>query len=255
MRILTIGDIVGRPGRRAVEQFLPGLFRQYNPELVIANGENCAGGLGLTPDTLKELLTYGIDVVTTGNHIWAKKEIIPCLNSDLPVLRPLNFPPGAPGRGYIVTKGVTVVNLIGRVFVGQFDCPFRTIDALLADTSGISKIIVIDFHAEATSEKVALGRYLDGRVSAVLGTHTHVGTTDIQILPKGTAYVSDIGMSGPIYSVIGVDTELAIQNFVTGIPHRFAVGDGPVALDAILVDIDDATGKAKEIQRIRRSEE
>ncbi len=255
MRILTIGDIVGKPGRRAVEQFLPDLFRQYKPDFVIANGENCAGGLGLTPDTLQELLAYGIDVVTTGNHIWAKKEIIPCLSSDLPVLRPLNFPPGAPGRGYITTKGVTIVNLIGRVFVGQFDCPFRTMDSLLSDTAGISKIVVIDFHAEATSEKVALGRYLDGRASAVLGTHTHVGTIDAHILPKGTAYVSDIGMAGPIYSVIGVDTELAIQNFVTGIPHRFAVGDGPVALDAILVDIDDATGKAKEIQRIRRSEE
>lgn len=238
-----------------MEQFLPGLFHQYKPDLVIANGENCAGGLGLTPDTLEELLRSGVDVVTTGNHIWAKKEIIPCLDSDLPVLRPLNFPPAAPGRGYLITNGVTVVNLIGRVFVGQFDCPFRTMDALLSDVSAISKIIVIDFHAEATSEKVALGRYLDGRVSAVLGTHTHVGTTDAQVLPKGTAYVSDIGMTGPIHSVIGVDTQLAIQNFVTGMPHRFAVGDGPVALDAILVDVDDATGRAKEIQRIRRAEE
>ncbi len=237
-----------------MEQFLPGLFRQYKPDLVIANGENCAGGLGLTPDVLEELLGYGIDVVTTGNHIWAKKEIIPCLDSDLPVLRPLNFPPGAPGRGYITTKGVTIVNLIGRVFVGQFDCPFRTMDSLLSGVSDISKIVVIDFHAEATSEKVALGRYLDGRVSAILGTHTHVGTSDAQILPKGTAYVSDIGMAGPIHSVIGVDTQLAIKNFITGIPHRFAVGEGPVALDAVLVDIDHTTGRATEIQRIRRAE-
>ncbi len=255
MRILAIGDIVGRPGRRAIEQFLPGLFRQYKPDLVIANGENCAGGLGITPDVLEELLGYGIDVVTTGNHIWAKKEIIPCLDSNLPILRPLNFPPGAPGRGYITTKGVTVVNLIGRVFIGQFDCPFRSMDSLLSGVSDISRIIVVDFHAEATSEKVALARYLDGRVSAVLGTHTHVGTSDAQILPKGTAYVSDIGMVGPIHSVIGVDTQLAIRNFVTGIPHRFAVGEGPTALDAIVVDVDQATGKAIGIQRIRQAEE
>jgi len=255
LRILMIGDIVGRPGRKAVRQFLPGLFRDYQPDLVIANGENCAGGLGLTPDTLEELLGYGIDVVTTGNHIWAKKEIIPCLDSDLPVLRPLNFPPGAPGRGYLVVKGVIVVNLIGRVFVGQYDCPFRATDSLLAEVCAATKAIVIDFHAEATSEKVALGRYLDGRVSAIFGTHTHVGTIDAQILPRGTAYVSDVGMAGPINSVIGVDPELAIRNFLTGVPHRFAVGEGPVALDAILVTIDSVTGKAKDIQRIRRTEE
>ncbi len=254
MRILMIGDIVGRPGRRAVRQFLPGLFHDYQIDLVIANGENAAGGLGLTPETAKELLDCGIDVITTGNHVWAKKEIIPCLDSGLPILRPLNFPPDAPGRGYLEVKDVTVVNLIGRVFVGQFDCPFRAMDSLLSCMSDVSRTIVVDFHAEATSEKVALGRYLDGRVSAIFGTHTHIGTIDAQILPKGTAYVTDVGMTGPINSVIGVDTQLAIQNFLTSMPHRFAISEGPAALDAVLVEADNATGKATIIRRIKQSE-
>lgn len=251
MLILMIGDVVGRPGRRAVRQFLPGLCHEYGINLVIANGENCAGGIGITPDTAKELLDCGVDIITTGNHVWARKEIIPHMNGGLPLLRPLNLPPNAPGRGFLTVKGALVINLIGRVFVGQFDCPFRAMDCLLSEIKDKPRVIVVDFHAEATSEKVAMGRYLDGRVSAVFGTHTHIGTVDASILPKGTAYVSDVGMVGPEDSVIGVDAAAAIQAFLTGMPHRFAVGEGSVVFDAVLVEVDEVTGKAIKIQRIR----
>jgi metallophosphoesterase (TIGR00282 family) len=247
-----IGDAVGRPGRKAVRKFLPGLCHDYELSLVIANGENCAGGIGITPDTAKELFGCGVNVITTGNHVWAKKEIIPYLDGELPIIRPLNFPPGAPGRGFLDVKGALIVNLIGRVFIGGFDCPFRAIDSLLSEIKTDSKVIIVDFHAEATSEKVAMGRYLDGRVSAVLGTHTHVGTVDACILPKGTAYVTDVGMVGPVDSVIGVNTESAIRSFLTGMPHRFFVSEGAASFDAVLVDVDEATGKAVSIQRIRR---
>jgi metallophosphoesterase (TIGR00282 family) len=252
LRILMIGDAVGRPGRKAVRKFLPGLCHDYELSLVIANGENCAGGIGITPDTAKELFGCGVNVITTGNHVWAKKEIIPYLDGELPIIRPLNFPPGAPGRGYLEMQGVLVVNLMGRVFIGGFDCPFRAIDRLLSEIKTDSKVIIVDFHAEATSEKVAMGRYLDGRVSAVLGTHTHVGTVDAYILPKGTAYVTDVGMVGSVDSVIGVDAESAIRSFLTGMPHRFFAGEGTAAFDAVLVDVDEATGKAISIQRIQR---
>jgi len=254
LHVLMIGDVVGRPGRRAVQRFLPGLIHDYDLDLVIANGENTAGGIGITPDTAKELCECGVDVITTGNHVWAKKEIIPHLDGELPIVRPLNFPPGAPGRGFLEMKGVLVVNLIGRVFIGQYDCPFRTIDCLLSESHTESKIVIVDFHAEATSEKVAMGRYLDGRVSAMLGTHTHVGTADSYILPKGTAYVTDVGMVGPVDSVIGVDTQSAIQSFLTGIPHRFFVSEGAVTFDAILIEIDETTRRATSIKRIRLKE-
>jgi metallophosphoesterase (TIGR00282 family) len=248
MLILAIGDVIGKPGRKALNQLLPGLRRQHGIDLVIVNGENAAGGIGLTPDTAGEMLDAGTDVLTSGNHIWMHREIYPYLDSDMPILRPLNYPPGAPGRGYLVIGKVAVVNIIGRVFVGDFDCPFRAMDTLLSELE--EKIIIVDFHAEATSEKVAMGRYLDGRVSAVLGTHTHVGTTDTRILPRGTAYVSDIGMTGPLDSVIGDDTEAAIQRFLTSMPHRLSVGRGKTALNGILVKVDDDTGKALSIERI-----
>ncbi len=246
-----IGDVVGRPGRRAVRQFLPGLCHDYDISLVIANGENSAGGIGITSDTAKELFDCGVDVITTGNHVWAKKEIIPYMDGELPILRPLNFPPGAPGRGFLKLKDVLIVNLIGRVFIGEFDCPFRAMDCLLSEVDKDSKVIIVDFHAEATSEKVAMGRYLDGRVSAVLGTHTHVGTVDACIFPQGTAYVTDVGMVGPVDSVIGVDAESAIRSFLTGMPHRFFMGEGAASFDAILVEVDEATGKALGINRIQ----
>ncbi len=250
MLILAIGDIVGRPGRQAVGQLLPGLRQQYGLELVIANGENAAGGIGLTPATAQELLEAGVDVLTSGNHIWAQKEIIPHLDGDMPILRPLNYPPGVPGRGHIVIGQVAVVNLIGRTFIGDFDCPFRAMDQLLSELK--QRVIIVDFHAEATSEKVAMGRYLDGRVSAVLGTHTHVGTTDAQLLPQGTAYVTDIGMTGPLDSVIGDDAEAVIQRFLTRLPHHLSVGKGKTAFNAILVGVADDTGQATSIERIYR---
>ena len=254
MRILMIGDVVGRPGRRAVQRFLPGLIHDYELSLVIANGENTAGGIGITPDTAKELCDCGVDVITTGNHVWAKKEIIPHLDGELPIIRPLNFPPAAPGRGFLEMKGALIVNLIGRVFIGQYDCPFRAIDCLLSEIKTESKVIVVDFHAEATSEKVAMGKYLDGRVSAVLGTHTHVATADAYILPKGTAYVTDVGMVGPADSVIGVDAQSAIRSFLTAMPHRFFVSEGAVMFDAIIVEVDEATGRAINMKRIHLKE-
>jgi hypothetical protein len=252
LRILAIGDIIGKPGRNAVRKILPGLHREYNVHLVIGNGENCAGGVGITPDTAQELFDAGINVITTGNHIWAKREIIPYLDGNISLLRPLNYPPTNPGRGYLSKKGVLVVNLIGRTFMGSYDCPFRTMDQLLAGLEDKPKVIVVDFHAEATSEKVAMGRYLDGRVSAVLGTHTHVGTVDAHILPRGTAYVTDIGMVGPVDSVIGDDPDSVIERFLTQIPVRLSVGRGPVLFDAILVEVDEETNKAVDIIRIRR---
>ena len=229
---------------------MPGLKERHGVDFVIANGENVAGGIGLTPATAEELLKAGVDVITSGNHIWAQKEIIPCLDSKMPVLRPLNYPPGVPGRGYIVANNIVVVNLIGRTFIGNFDCPFRAMDKLLAELAPELKIIIVDFHAEATSEKVALGRYLDGRVSAVLGTHTHVGTIDVQLLPKGTAYVTDIGMTGPDDSIIGDDTEAVLSRFLSLIPNRLTVGKGRVIFNAILVNVDRATGVATGIERI-----
>ena len=250
MLILAVGDIIGRPGRQAVNELLPSLRQQYGLDLVIANGENVAGGLGLTSTTAKELLNAGVDVLTSGNHIWAQKEIIPYLDSEMPILRPLNYPPGVPGRGYIVNGQTAVVNLIGRTFMSNFDCPFRAMDKLLAELNPKPPVIIVDFHAEATSEKVAMGRYLDGRVSAVLGTHTHVGTIDAQLLPGGTAYVTDIGMTGPIDSIIGDDTEEVIRRFMTIIPHHLSVGKGKTMFSAILVRIDDKSGRGISIERI-----
>ncbi len=255
MLILVVGDIIGTPGRRVVGELLPGLRRQYGIDLVIANAENAAGGLGLTPATAEELLNDGVDVLTSGNHIWTHKEIIPYLEDNRPVLRPLNYPPGVPGRGYLVNNQVMVVNLIGRTFIGNFDCPFRAMDQLLTELKPKPPVIIVDFHAEATSEKMAMGRYLDGRVSAVLGTHTHVGTIDAQLLPQGTAYVTDIGMTGPIDSVIGDDTEAVLQRFLTIIPHRLSVGQGKTMLNAILTRIDDKSGQAMSIERIYREVE
>jgi metallophosphoesterase (TIGR00282 family) len=252
LRILAIGDIIGKPGRKAVKEILPGLCDEHNIDLIIGNGENAAGGLGLTPGTAEELFDSGIDVITTGNHVWAYNEIIPYLDSELAILRPLNYPPMNPGRGYLLKSNVLIVNLIGRVFMGHVDCPFRAMDQLLVEFEHKSIPIIVDFHAEATSEKVAMGRYLDGRVSAVLGTHTHVGTTDARILPGGTAYVTDIGMVGPIDSVIGDDPDSVINRFLTQIPSRLSVGKGKVSFDAILVEVDEKTGKAVDIKRIQK---
>jgi len=238
-----------------MHQLLPGLRQQYKIDLVIANAENAAGGIGLTPATAKELLDTGIDVLTSGNHIWAEKEIIPYLDGEMPILRPLNYPPGVPGRGYMVSNQAMVVNLIGRTFMSNFECPFRAMDKLLVELEHKPPVIIVDFHAEATSEKMAMGRYLDGRVSAVLGTHTHVGTIDTRLLPQGTAYVTDIGMVGPLDSVIGDDIEAVIRRFLTMMPHRLSVGKGKTILNAVLVMVDDNSGRAVSIDRVDREVE
>lgn len=252
MLILAIGDIVGSPGRRAASKLVPNLRQEYGIDFVIANAENAAGGFGVTPETAQELFDAGVDVLTSGNHIWAQKEIFPYLDSEMPLLRPLNYPPGVPGRGFINKDGVMVVNLIGRTFIGSFDCPFQTMDKFLAELKPKPPIIIVDFHAEATSEKTAMGRYLDGRVSAVLGTHTHVGTIDAQVLPHGSAYVTDLGMVGPIDSIIGDDIESVLQRFLTAMPHRLTVGHGKAMFNAVMVRVDDQTGKALSIERIYR---
>jgi len=236
-----------------VKKLLPGLHHEYGVDLVVGNGENAAGGLGLTPSTAQELVDSGIDAITSGNHIWVHKEILPYLDGNFPLLRPLNYPPVCPGRGYWFRDNVLVVSLMGRTFMGNFDCPFRAMDKLLAEFKDKTKVIIVDFHAEATSEKVAMGWYLDGRVSAVLGTHTHVGTIDARILPRGTAYVTDIGMVGPMDSIIGDDANNVINRFLSQIPGRLSVGKGIVDFNAILIEVNEDTGKAVDIKRIRKT--
>lgn len=253
MRILMIGDVVGKPGRRAVEELLPALKQEMGLDLVIANSENAAGGTGLTVETAQQLIACGVDVLTSGNHIWDKKEIMPFLDGPLPILRPMNYPPGVPGHGYVAKGKALVANLMGRVFMTNIDCPFRAMDHFLSEAKpASSKVIIVDFHAEATSEKVALGWFLDGRVSAVLGTHTHVATDDLRILPKGTAYVTDVGMVGAVDSVIGVEKEAVIERFLSRIPRRFEVARGRVAFNSVVVEIDDSSGKAVRITRVNR---
>ena len=249
---MAIGDIIGKPGRQAVRQLLPDLRCEYEIGLVIGNGENVAGGIGITPSTARELFDSGVDVITTGNHVWAHKESVPYLEGNNAILRPLNYPSITPGRGYLAKDKVLIVNLIGRTFIGNFDCPFRAMDQLLARPECKQSVIIVDFHAEATSEKVAMGRYLDARVSAVLGTHTHVGTIDACILPGGTAYVTDIGMVGPVDSIIGDDVNSVINRFLTQIPRRLSVGRGKVVFNAILVEVNEESGRAVDIKRIQQ---
>lgn len=252
MLVLVIGDIVGQPGRKAVYEVLPQLRQQYRLDMVIVNAENAAGGFGLTSAIAQELIEAGVHVITSGNHIWAQKDIIPNLDGDMSILRPLNYPPGVPGRGYHITGQTMVVNLMGRTFMNDIDCPFRAMDTLLEEVRDRPPVVIVDFHAEATSEKMAMGRYLDGRVSAVLGTHTHVGTIDAQILPQGTAYVTDIGMTGPADSIIGDDVDSVLRRFLTGVPHHLSVGKGKPTLNAILVDVDESSGRANNIERVYR---
>ncbi len=248
-----IGDIVGRPGRRAVHILLSKLRQEYGLDLVVANGENAAGGFGITPETARELLDAGVDVITSGNHLWDQREILPYLDGEMPLLRPLNYPAGVPGRGYIVLKRAMVVNAIGRVFMAPLDCPFRAIDRLLGEMGQERpRVVLVDFHAEATSEKQALAWYLDGRVSAVLGTHTHVPTADPRILPKGTAAITDVGMVGPVNSIIGTDPRDALHRFLVQTPNRLTVPGGPVSFNSVMVEVDEVSGLAKSIQRIDR---
>ncbi len=253
MRVLMVGDVVGSPGRRAVKQLLPELRAELAVDVTVVNAENAAAGRGLTVRTARELLDAGVDVLTSGNHIFDVRDFVPSLDGDLPVLRPANYPDATPGRGVLRVRGLTVVNLMGRVFMPvPVDDPFRVADALLDALEG-PEPVVVDFHAEATSEKQALGWYLDGRVAAVVGTHTHTPTADARLLPRHTAFVSDLGMVGVRDSIIGDDAESVIHRFVTGMPTRLPVADGDeVVLNSVLIDIDEATCLATGIERVDR---
>jgi hypothetical protein len=258
MNVLFIGDIVGSPGRRVVLDSLAGLVAEHQAELVVANCENAAAGVGITPALAEELLQGGIDVLTSGNHIFDRKEILPYFEQGAGngrLLRPANYPAATPGRGLYAGKTragtpFAVLNLQGRVFMPSIDCPFKTVDRLLETISPEIKVRIVDAHGETTSEKQALGRYLDGRVSAVLGTHTHVPTADEQILAGGTAYITDVGMSGPYDSVIGNVYEDVMRRFLTGLPTRLEVAKGDVRLCGVLLDLDPTTGRARRVQRI-----
>ena len=258
VNLLFVGDIVGRPGRRALKMWLPDIVKDGDIDLVIANGENGAGGFGLTREVVLEIMNVGVDVITTGNHIWDKKEFIPLLDELERVVRPANYPPGVPGCGWVQVRTpsgipIVVLNLEGRIFMGPLDCPFRKALEMWEEHQDV--IIITDFHAEATSEKMALAWYLDGKVSAVLGTHTHVQTADEQILPWGTAYISDVGMTGPSLSVIGMNPQEPLKRFLTRLPNRFQVAKGPVQLNGVTVEIDVKTRKALSIKRIFLREE
>lgn len=243
---------MGKPGREAVIKLVPLIRKEYKVDMVIANGENAAGGVGITQATAEEMLNAQIDVLTTGNHVWRRRDVLPYLDSNAPIVRPLNYPPGVHGHGHITVGPVMVVNLIGRTFMQNYDCPFRAMDNLLKELKQRPKIIIVDLHAEATSEKVAMGWYLDGRVTAVVGTHTHVGTVDTRVLPNGTAYVSDLGMVGPMDSVIGADVDAVLSSFLTNMPLNLSIGKGNRIFNSVLIEADENTGQATSITRIDR---
>lgn len=257
MNILVIGDIVGKPGRRAVREALAGLQNEHNVEFTIANAENAAGGRGLTKDVKGELLSSNIDVLTMGNHVWDNKDIFNFVDDETRLIRPANYPEPCPGRGYhIFTAGfnikVAIINLSGRVYLPALDCPFKKLDEILLDIDGLADIIIVDFHAEATSEKLALGFYSDGRITALLGTHTHIQTADERILPNGTAYITDLGMTGPVDSILGMNKTEVINRFITQRPARFEVATGKAQIQGVLLEIDNESNKVKNISRITR---
>ncbi len=256
MKVLFIGDIMGEPGRRIISRVMPKMVADHQIDLVIGNGENAAGGFGITADLAAELFEMGIAVLTLGNHAWDKKEIVEHIQHEPRLLRPANYPDGVPGRGSVVTETaggarVAVLQLMGRVFMPTLDCPFQAAEREIAELKKHTSAVIVDMHAEATSEKMAMGHFLDGRVTAVVGTHTHVQTADEQILANGTAYITDIGMTGPLHSVIGIKKELAIEKFLTHMPRRFEVAPGPAVFCVVLIELDAALGKAVSIQRIR----
>lgn len=257
LKILHLGDIVGAPGRRIFARLIPRLRQEWKLDAVIANAENAAAGRGLTPALAEELFAAGADLLTLGDHTWDQKEIIPFLIREPRVIRPANFAPDCPGKGWGFVElpgGVRlhVLSLIGRVFMPPADCPFRTADAALQQIK--SPLVFTEIHAEATSEKIAIGRYLEGRVSSVVGTHTHVQTSDDAILPKGTAYLTDLGMTGPKDSVLGRDLNSVLKKFITGLPTKFEIAENDVAMEGALIAVDPATGRASAIQRIRERE-
>lgn len=254
MKILFIGDIFGSPGRRIVADHLDDIIKAQQIDLAIANAENAAGGFGITPAIAEELLGYGLDVLTTGNHVWDKREIVDYLPRQPRLLRPANYANEDPGQGILVMRGrngaeCAIINLQGRTYMIPTDCPFRKADQLLGSLDPAVKVRFVDFHAEVTSEKMAMGWYLDGRVSAVIGTHTHIPTADTRILPGGTGYQTDAGMTGPYNSVIGVQTDLVLKRFLSGIPVRMEAAKGTVELHSVILDVDESTGKARSLRR------
>ncbi len=256
MKVLYIGDIMGEPGRRAVARAVPRLVSQRNIDVVIGNGENVAGGFGITPELAEELFKMGLSAITTGNHAWDKKEILDYFPRERRLLRPANYPDGVPGQGSVIvnTKAgeeIGILQLMGRAYMPTLDCPFQVAKREMAKLRQRVAAVLVDMHAEATSEKMAMGHYLDGEATAVVGTHTHVQTADEQILPRGTAYLTDIGMTGPLHGVIGVKKELAIEKFLTGMPRRFEVAGGPTVFCAVLIELDARIGKALSIERVR----
>ncbi|MGM9986482.1 MAG: TIGR00282 family metallophosphoesterase [Bacillaceae bacterium] len=255
MRILFIGDVVGSPGRKMVSEHLQQLKQKYKPTLTIINGENAAHGKGITKKIYQAFLTQGAQVVTLGNHSWDNREIFEFIDEAKYLVRPANFPEGTQGKGYVFVKyndiEIAVVNIQGRTFMNPIDCPFKKMDELLNEIKKRTSIIFVDFHAETTSEKQAMGWYLDGRVSAVVGTHTHVQTADERILPEGTAYLTDVGMTGPMDGILGVERDAVIKRFLTSLPVRFEVADGPAILSGVIIDIDEKTGKATKIERVQ----
>jgi len=258
MKILFIGDVFGRPGREMVRKGLRGLVDRHGVDLVIANVENAAGGFGITRDLGDEMLDCGVDVMTSGNHVWDKKETLPYIAAEPRLLRPANYPAGAPGRGAFVARtddGRTagVINVMGRVFMNPIDDPFAVVLREIEGMRGHARVIVVDFHAEATSEKIAMGWHLDGKVTAVIGTHTHVQTADERLLPGGTAYITDVGMTGPHDSIIGTEVQTALGRFLTGIPARLEPAAGNPRLHAIIVTADDQTGRATAVERVSLS--
>jgi 2',3'-cyclic-nucleotide 2'-phosphodiesterase len=257
MKILFIGDIVGKPGRRAIRELLPGIIEEHRIDFVIANCENAAAGFGVTAEIVEELFVAHIDVLTSGNHIWDKKEVMEFVDDCETLLRPANYPEGAPGRGSVVIPSqdgtpIGVLNLAGRVFMNPLDCPFRTADREIEKLRKRARVIIVDMHAEATSEKIAMGWHLDGRVAAVLGTHTHVQTADERILPGGAAYITDVGMTGPFDSVIGIRKDSIMQRFLTQIPNKFDIAKGDVRLQGVTVDIA-PDGRAIGVERLNVS--
>lgn len=255
MKVLFLGDVFGKPGREILKKKLPSLVEENNVDFIIANGENAAGGIGITPDICETLLYMGVDIITSGNHIYKKREIYDYIERQPRLLKPANYPPSTPGSGYHImfdkkNNKIAVINICGRVFIDYFDCPFRTIDKILSNVRKETPVIIVDFHAEVTSEKVAMGWYLDGRVSAVVGTHTHVQTADERILPGGTAYITDVGMVGPRNSVIGVKKENIIKKFLTMMPQKFTVSEDDYLVNGVVININEKNGRAESINRL-----
>lgn len=255
MNILMVGDVFGEPGRSALSRLLPRLKQEHQIDFTVVNVENAAGGFGVTPQQCRGFLDLGVDVMTSGNHIWDRKEIIEYIGKENLLLRPANYPVGTPGVGHVTVKAgphrVAVLNLMGRIFMNPIDCPFRKADEVLPELAKDTRIILVDMHAEATSESVAMGWHLDGRVTAVVGTHRHVQTADERVLPQGTAYITDLGLTGPTDGVIGVDRTLILHRFLTQMPIRFEPAKGPAALHGVVITVDPETGRASDIRRLR----